>query len=81
MIILSFHVRARWVLLGGSWLVFNHSRWCYVVIVVVCVICPPLQRAALRNLLQRGTMHAYMLCVLYILRPWHMSGRPPLPGV
>jgi hypothetical protein len=84
MMVLSFHVRMLWVLLLGAgwWLVFNRPRWCYTVLVVVCVIYPPLQRAALRKLLQRGTMRAYMLCVCTVyLHPWNMSGRPPLPGV
>lgn len=80
MTILSFHVRARWVL-PGWWLEFNSPGWCYAVLVVVCVIHPPLQRAPLRKLVQRGAMHAYMLCVCTVyLLPWHMSGRPPQPG-
>jgi hypothetical protein len=48
---------------AGWWLAFNRPRWCYAILVVICVIYSPLQRAALRKLLQRGAMHAHMLCV------------------
>ena len=69
------------------------SSLCWLVVgvqsssMVLCYSCcrlrhlPSLQRAALRKLLQRGVMHAYMLCVCTVyFHPWHMSGRPPPVG-
>jgi hypothetical protein len=60
---------------SGCFLLVLVGGWCSIAVngamlflLSFCVIYPPLQRAALRNLLQRGAMHPHMLrvCTVYL---------------
>jgi hypothetical protein len=63
--------------LGASWcwLVFNRPRWCYAVLVVVCVIHPPLQLATWSHAcIQIVCMYCISPSMAYVRTPTAAGG-------